>query len=80
MSSLRQRILGLREKYEAEETKRKEERKRGKSERDYEIYAEMPYKLSKRRYTLGERHPVSKRRFDAAIDILNSKDEAACEN
>ena len=33
----------------------------------------MPYKLSSRKYELGERHPVSKKRFDAAQSVLDEQ-------
>ena len=32
----------------------------------------MPYKLSPRRFDLCERHPVSKKRFESAAEILDS--------
>ena len=63
---MKSRVEQLRHIYVEEENKRKQERKKQKEERDYEIFSEMPYKLSRKSYSLGERHPVSKKRFDAA--------------
>ena len=56
--------------YVEKEAQRKAERTKEKAARDYEIFTEMPYKLSSRKYKLGERHPISKKRFEAATSIL----------
>ena len=56
--------------YVEKESQRKAGRAKEKAVRDYEIFTEMPYKLSSRKYKLGERHPISKKRFEAATSIL----------
>ncbi len=63
-------MKNLRLKFEAGERDRKSERQKKKKARDYEIFTEMPYKLSSRKYNLGERHPVSKKRFEATQAVL----------
>ena len=70
LRSLESRVEHLRSAFVAEELTRKEERQRAKKARDYEIFSEMPYKLSSRKFELGERHPVSKKRFEAAKETL----------
>ena len=73
------KVKQIRKSYVEKEAQRKEERAKAKAARDYEIFAEMPYKLSTRKFRLGERHPISKKRFEAATSILehfnNNKDE-----
>ena len=71
LESLEQKVKNLRMKFEAGELERKSERQKKKKARDYEIFTEMPYKLSSRKYSLGERHPVSKKRFEATKAVLD---------
>ena len=66
------KVKELRLSYVKKEEVRKNERKKAKEARDYEIFTEMPYKLSSRKYELGERHPVSKKRFEAAQTVLQN--------
>ena len=72
LQALENKVHQLRATYVGKEAKRKADRRKAKEARDYEIFTEMPYKLSSRKYTLGERHPVSKRRFEAAQEILSN--------
>lgn len=65
-TDLARRVSGRRASYVARETELKEERRLAKHKRDYEIFTEMPYKLSSRKFRLDERHPISKNRFEAA--------------
>jgi hypothetical protein len=46
--------------------KEKQERKKLKEQRDYEIFDKMPYKYNTKSFSLRERHPVSKMRFENA--------------
>ena len=70
LESIEQRVKNLRMKFVAGERDLKIERQKKKKARDYEIFTEMPYKLSSRKYNLGERHPVSKKRFEATQAVL----------
>ena len=73
LKNLAIRVGELRKSYVEKEAGRKVERAKAKKARDYEIFAEMPYKLSGRKFDLGERHPVSKKRFEAASEILEAQ-------
>ena len=50
---------------------RKSEKQKTKEKREYEIFSEMPYKFSSKKYSQNEKHPLSKRRFDAACEFLD---------
>jgi PIN domain nuclease of toxin-antitoxin system len=46
------------------EIKIKSERKKLKAERNYEIFDKMQYKYNTKLFSLKEKHPISKERFD----------------
>ena len=70
LKDLETKVKALRQAYVDSEAQRKAERSQAKAARDYEIFTEMPYKLSSRKFTLGERHPISKTRVEAASAVL----------
>ena len=71
---MEEKVHKLRLSYVEAEANRKSERAKAKKARNYEIFTEMPYKLSSRKFDLGERHPVSRKRFEAAKDMLGDQD------
>lgn len=75
LDELQLKVKEVRKVYVEKEAERKAERAKAKKARDYEIFTEMPYKLSSRKFKLGERHPVSKKRFEAATEVLASLTE-----
>ena len=50
----------------------KAERQKQKSQRDYEIFDQMPYKYNTKVFSMKERHPISKTRFEAASAFITT--------
>ena len=50
---------------------RKMEKSKAKESREYEIFSEMPYKFSGRKYSQDEKHPLSKKRFEATCEMID---------
>jgi hypothetical protein len=63
------------------ELREKRERQRLKEQRDYEIFDQMPYRYNTKAFTLRERHPVGRLRFEAATSFIreNCKSSAVHE-
>ena len=57
------------------ELREKQEKQRLKEQRDYEIFDQMPYKYNTKAFTLKERHPVGRQRFEAASTYIKSSKE-----
>lgn len=70
LQALKKRLEELRAKHKEEDRKAKLERKKVKEQRDYEIYDEMPYKFNTKTFSLKERHPISKMRFEHASAFI----------
>lgn len=69
---LRLRVQQLRQKYVQQELDAKAERKRLRDQRDYEIFDQMPYKFNTKIFTMREKHPISKARFDSASAFIQA--------
>ncbi len=50
----------------------KEERKKLREQRDYEIFDQMPYKFNTKVFSMKEKHPVSKVRFESAAKLIEN--------
>ena len=46
-----------------------------KENRDYQIFDSMPYKFSTKKFTLSEKHPLSKERFELGNEFLTGERE-----
>ncbi|TNV72674.1 hypothetical protein FGO68_gene8956 [Halteria grandinella] len=69
-NALQLKISQMRKALKESEAKEKEEKKRTKKARDYEIFDQMPYKYNTQAFTLKERHPISRARFEAATTYI----------
>ena len=58
------------------ELRDKEERRRLKEQRDYEIFDQMPYKYNTKTFSMKERHPISKMRFQSATNFIKDQKES----
>ena len=43
-----------------------------KKERSFEIYDSMSFKFKSKVYTQGEKHPISKERFEAGSNLIKN--------
>ena len=68
MQSLQKQVSELRKKHLDAESERSQERKNSKKQRDYQIYSEMPYKFASKKFSLEEKHHVSRDRFNASCE------------
>lgn len=53
----------------------KEEKRKKKSDRDYQIFSEMGYKYSSEVYSLQSKHPMSRDRYNSAKELLGGGTE-----
>ena len=70
---LKTKISQLRDKYVKQDLVEKEERRRLREQRDYEIFDQMPYKFNTKVFSMKERHPVSKMRFESAAKLIQQQ-------
>lgn len=54
---------------------KREDEKKLKEERNFEIFNDMPYKFETKAFTMKEKHPVSKLRFENTSLFLANLDE-----
>eukprot|EP00347_Sterkiella_histriomuscorum_P014501 403360637 len=72
IESLKSKVSKLRLKYMQKEQQRKSERQTVKAQRDYEIFDQMPYKFNTKCFSLKERHPISRMRFENANKYIQN--------
>ena len=66
----------LKTEFQQKEHQERTKVRRQKEERDYEIFPGIGYKFNSRAFTLQERHPISKERFETVSDFIREQSAA----
>ena len=62
----------MRSEFKAKMAAAKEEKRKKKLERDYEIFSDMGYRYSSEVYSLQSKHPMSRDRYNRALELISS--------
>ena len=70
LEKLQDKLVDLKYQFEKLEAEERKKVRRQKEERDYEIFPGIGYKFNSQSFTLQERHPMSKDRFQAVSEFI----------
>lgn len=71
-NDISRQIKAIQQKCNRKLLEEKEKKKKMKEQRDYQIYDEMGYTFNSKIFSLAEKHPMSRDRFESAKQHLSS--------
>ena len=73
LRQIQHHLQKLKTEFEQKEHQERAKVRRQKEERDYEIFPGIGYKFNSRAFTLQERHPISKERFETVSQFIREQ-------